>query len=137
MKPRWPEPAAGDIVWWHFPDCVKPRAKPRPALVLRVIENPGGPVTVQVAYGTSRRTITLYRGEFAILRSGGEAAFLSAGLSMDTKFDLSQLAALPYNSDWFSVPPAAPCGQTPKLGSLHPSLVHSLAAAYRGTLEER
>ena len=135
MTPQWPDPSAGDIVWCHFPDRLKPYTKPRPALVLRVIENPGGPVTVQVAYGTSKRTTTLYRGEFAILRRGGEAVFLSAGLSMDTKFYLRQMAALPYNSDWFSVPPAAPCGQTPKLGFLHPSLVHSLAAAYRATHE--
>jgi len=32
---------------------------------------------------------------------------------------------------WFSVPPAAPHGQSPKLGTLHPSLVRALEAAYR------
>src|SRR5438552_15699800 len=31
----------------------------------------------------------------------------------------------------FSVPPAAPHGQSPKLGTLHPSLVRALEAAYR------
>lgn len=30
---------------------------------------------------------------------------------------------LPYTSEWFSVPPHAPHGQTPKLGILHPSLM--------------
>jgi len=38
---------------------------------------------------------------------------------------------LPYTTEWFSVPPAAPHGQTPKLGMLHPSLVHAVQAAYR------
>lgn len=33
---------------------------------------------------------------------------------------------LPLTTDCFSVPPAAPHGQTPKLGTLHPSLVRAV-----------
>ena len=86
--------------------------------------------TVRVCYGTSQRTTKLYRGEFSILRDRNPAAFESAGLSYDTKFNLGKLVDLPHLSDWFSVPPAAPHGQRPKLGMLHPSLIRALQAAY-------
>ena len=58
-----------------------------------------------------------------------------AGLSYDTKFDLKRAVDLPYTSEWFAVPPAAPHGQTPKLGILHPSLMLALQAAYRAATE--
>lgn len=86
---------------------------------------------MRVAYGTSQRTITLYRGEFAILRERNAAAYETAGLSHDTKFDLKQAVDLPYTTKWFSVPPAAPHGHTPMLGTLHPSLVRAVEAAFR------
>lgn len=127
----WPEPTAGDIVWCHFPSDIHPKAKPRPALVLMVFDDQEPEFFVQVAYGTSQRTTTLYQGEFAILKAKHPAAYASAGLSHDTKFDLSSLITLPFNSDWFSVSPAAPHGQNPKLGVLHPSLVRTAAAAHR------
>lgn len=85
---------------------------------------------VRVAYGTSQRTTTLHRGEFAILRDRNRVAYEAAGLSYDTKFDLKQSLDLPFTTEWFSVPPAAPHGQTPKLGILHPSLVHAVQAAF-------
>jgi hypothetical protein len=78
-----------------------------------------------------QRTTTLHRREFSILRSRNPAADQAAGLSYDTKFDLKQTIDLPYTTKWFSVPPAAPHGQSPKLGTLHPSLVLALEAAYR------
>lgn len=52
----------------------------------------------------------------------------------DTKFDLRQALDLPYTTEWFSVPPTAPHGQTPKLGTLHPSLVRAVQAAFRATM---
>lgn len=61
------------------------------------------------------------------------AAYEAAGLSYDTKFDLKQTVDLPYSTEWFSVPPGAPYGQSPKLGILHPSLVRAVDAAYRAT----
>ncbi len=87
--------------------------------------------TVRVAYGTSQRTTALRRGEFSILRGLDPAAYAAAGPSHDTKVDLKQALDLPYCTEWFSVPPAAPHGQTPKLGTLHPSLVRAVQAAFR------
>lgn len=126
----WPEPAAGDIVWCHFPDGIRPRPKARPGLILAVFGD-CAPYTVRVAYGTSQRTTTLYRGEFAIRRVANPAAFAAANLSFDTKFDLRRCVDLPFTSEWFQVPPAAPHGQVPRLGTLHPSLVRAVQAAYR------
>lgn len=129
MRQWWGEPAAGDIVWCHFPDSIHPRPKPRPALILVVFDDDAPQFTVRVAYGTSQRVTTLYRGEFSILRERNPAAYAVAGLSYDTKFNLRQALDLPYDTDWFSVPPAAPHGQTPKLGMLHPSLMRTVQAA--------
>lgn len=129
--PWWAEPTAGEIVWCHFPDTVSPRPKPRPALVLAVFDDDAPQFTVRVVYGTSQRTTTLLRGEFSILRERNPVAFAAAGLSFDTKFDLRKCVDLPYSTDWFSVPPAAPHGQNPKLGTLHPSLVRAVEAAFK------
>lgn len=129
--PGWyPPPSPGDIVWCRFPqgELPAPGPKARPALVLRVGETAGKPV-VEVAYGTSQKVDTLYAGEFAIGPSDG-SAYASAGLSRPTKFDLRRTSELDYNEIWFAVPPGAPCGQTPKLGLLHPSLVRRAKAAY-------
>ena len=131
MNRLWAEPTAGEIVWGHFPDNVSPRPKPRPALILAVFDDAAPQFDVRVAYGTSKRTTTLQQGEFAILRDRNPAAFAAAGLSFDTKFDLKQTLDLPYTTEWFSVPAAAPHGQTPKLGTLHPSLVRAVQAAFR------
>jgi len=131
----WAEPAAGEIVWCHFPDDIHLRPKPRPALVLVVFDDGAPQFTVRVAYGTSQRNTRLRRGEFSILHERNAAAYAAAGLSYDTKFDLKQVLDLPYNTEWFSVPPAAPHGQTPKLGVLHPSLVRAVQAAFRAAAE--
>jgi hypothetical protein len=129
----WGEPTAGEIVWCHFQDNINPRPKPRPALVLNVFDDDAPEFSLEVAYGTSQRTTTLHRGEFAILRDRNPAAYASAGLSYDTKFNLRQTVVLPFNTDWFSVPPAAPHGQKPMLGTLHPSLMRAVEAAFRAT----
>lgn len=127
----WPESTAGDIVWCHFPDNINPRPKPGPALIFAVFDDDAPEFMVQVAYGTSQRTTTLYRGEFAILCDKNQAAYEEANLSFDTKFNLRQILELPFSTDWFSVPPATPHGQIPKLGTLHPSMVRAVQAAYR------
>jgi len=130
--PQWrAEPTVGDIVWCHFPDSIRPHPKPRPALILVILDGEPEQVFVRVAYGTSQRVTTLYRGEFVILQAQNPAAYKTAGLSYDTKFDLKQQIDLPYTTDWFSVPPAAPYGQTPQLGLLHPSLMRTAEAAFR------
>ncbi len=130
----WAEPTAGEIVWCHFPDGISPRAKPRPALIMTVYDDQAPHFEVRVAYGTSQRTSTLHSGEFTISNTNNRAAYEMAGLSFDTKFDLKHAVDLPYTSQWFAVPPAAPHGQTPKLGTLHPSLMLALQAAYRAAI---
>ena len=127
----WDEPTAGEIVWCHFPDNVQPRPKPRPALVVTVYDEAAPQFEVEVAYGTSQRTTDLHSGEFAILKIRNPAAYRAAGLSYDTKFDMKRTVILPYNADWFSVPSGAPHGQRPTLGTLHPSLVRAVEAAYQ------
>jgi hypothetical protein len=93
-------------------------------------EDDQGMIFVCVAYGTSQKTDRLYSGEFKISKSEHPAAYASAGLSYDTKFDLKNILELPFNDAYFSVPPHAPHGQTPKLGTLHPSRVQIAASAY-------
>jgi len=127
----WPEPAAGEIVWCHFPDDIHPRPKPRPALILVVFDDTAPQFTVRVAYGTSQKVTSLHSGEFAILRDRNPAAFLAAGLSYDTNFNLGRALDLPFSTKWFSVPPGAPHGQVPRLGILHPSLVKAVQATFR------
>lgn len=100
-------------------------------MILAVFDDDAPRFEVRVCYGTSQRTTALYRGEFAILRDRNLAAYEVAGLSFDTKFDLKKALDLPYTTEWFSVPPAAPHGQLPKLGTLHPSLVRAVQAASR------
>jgi len=129
----WAEPVAGDIVWCHFPDQITPRPKPRPALILTVFDDLAPQLEVRVVYGTSRRVTELHRGEFSIIRLRNPTAYEAAGLSYDTKFDLGKTLDLPFSSEWFSVPPAAPYGQIPKLGVLHPSLVPAVQAAFHAT----
>ena len=83
-----------------------------------------------VAYGTSQKTDRLYSGEFGITKSKHPAAYIGAGLSYDTKFELRNVLELPFNDAYFSVPPHAPHGQIPKLGTLHPSMVRIAATAF-------
>ena len=126
----WPEPTAGDIVWCHFPDNIHPKPQPRPALIISTKEDDEGMIFVSVAYGTSQKTDRLYSAEFRISKSEHPTAYTSAGLSYDTKFDLRKVLELAFNDDYFSVPPHAPHGQVPKLGSLHPSMVWIAAATF-------
>lgn len=129
----WAPPTPGDIVWCRFPNLPgrSPGPKPRPALVCDVTEHEDG-VAVTVAYGISQGLQRLHRGEFAITRQSNPAAYGSAGLSFDTKFDLRQLVALPWNEEFFAVPAWAPHGQHPRLGSLHASMMRAAVAAYQG-----
>ena len=131
----FPLPAPGDIVYCRFPQGLgKPGPKPRPGLVTGIAEFADGTPAVVVAYGTSEKTAQLHSGEFLIAPRDG-AAFRVSGLSFPTKFDLGKRVALPFNDEWFRVPPAPLFGQTPKLGTLHPSLVRALEAAWRAVAQ--
>lgn len=128
----WKQPVAGDFVWCFFPqdDQLEPGPKPRPGLILKVRSVLGTEYqfAVEVAYGTSQKVDSLYRGEFLIDRADGDA-FLLSGLSYPTKFNVARVAELPYNNQWFTVPPQPRYGQIPKLGTLHASLMLRLKAA--------
>ena len=129
----WPTPSPGDIVWCHFPFLPgsAPGPKPRPGLVVgvRVLEDG---VALMVAYGTSKRTRAIRSGEFLIAKDLHPVAFKQAGLGYDTKFDLNQVVELPWSERYFKVPPnpGPTFGQTPKLGSLHASMMKALLAAH-------
>lgn len=130
---KWPAPSPGDIVWCHFPflPAAEPGPKPRPALVVGVRMFEDG-VSIQVAYGTTQRTTSLRSGEFLISKHHHPVAFKQAGLAFDTKFDLNKITELPWSERYFKPPPAPnpAWGQTPKMGSLHASLLKALIAAH-------
>lgn len=131
MARGWSPPVVGDILWCQFPELpeVDPGPKPRPALVVQVTVKEDGAV-VAVVYGTSQRLDRLLSGEFAIRKAQNPAAFTLAGLSFDTKFNFRQIVELPWTAAFFKVPPKASHGQSPKLGTLHPSMMQTARAAY-------
>jgi hypothetical protein len=114
----WPLPEIGDIIWCRFPQRPRdlPGPKSRPALVLAVSDDDS---VIKVAYGTSQHLNRMLSGEFAIRKQDNPSAYLLAGLSYDTKFDLRNIANIPWNNDFFEVPHMAPHGNNPKLGTLH------------------
>ena len=135
---NWTQPAPGDIVWCLFPfaSSRNPGPKPRPALVCDVIEREDG-VAVTVVYGTSKKVQELHLGEFAITAMGNTAAYKSAGLCYDTKFDFNRRIDVIWNQHFFAVPPRAAHGQHPKLGELHPSVMRAAQAACQAALGNR
>ena len=98
--------------------------------MLIVTEHEDG-IAVSVAYGTSQKLDRLVVGEFLLRKADNAAAFQLAGLSHDTKFDLGKTVELPWNETFFAVAPEARFGQTPKLGSLHASMMKAVAGAAR------
>jgi len=131
MQGRWKPPSAGDLVWCWFPEwpASTPGPKARSGLVAAVETREDG-VVVHVVHGTSKRVNQLRAGEFAILKTNSPDAFALAGLALDTKFDFKAVVALPWTEQFFKVPPRAPQGQTPWLGTLHPSLMRVAKAAF-------
>ena len=132
---RWHEPDAGDIVWCRLPDLIHAQHNPSPALVIDVQMDNADLIFVSVAYGTSQKLNRIYSGEFQITQIDNPAAYAIARLSFDTKFDLRTILSLPFNQEWFSVPPHAPHGQNPKLGTLHPSMVKVASTAYKAATQ--
>ena len=110
-------PCLGDILWCFFPEIMgNLRPKPRPAIVIGVSKSKH---QVQVAFGTSRKIDKLYCSEFLIAKSDGEEPFKMSGLSYDTKFDLSKVSILPFNTEYFSKAPRKNNVPFTKLGSVH------------------
>lgn len=129
-EPRWGKPSAGEILWCAFPinKGLLLGSKHRPALAITVDDAEAPLYRVLAAYGTSQHVEELYSGEFSISPADA-GAYQLAGLSYPTKFNLRERVLLPFNSDWFAVPPGAPHGQLPRLGTLHPSLLGRFRAA--------
>lgn len=86
---------------------------------------------VSVVYGTSKKLDHMRPGEISITRAQNPAAFALAGLAYDTKFDLGAMLDLPWNDRYFKVPPRSPHGNSPKLGTLHATVMKSFALAYK------
>lgn len=135
MNQRWPLPAPGDVVWCLFPELPgsDPGPKPRPALVLSVDSREEGDA-VRVVYGTSKKLDRLKTGEVAITLAQYPAAYALAGLAYDTKFDFKAIVELPWSDRYFKVPPRNRHGNTPKLGTLHATVLRVVEAAYRAVM---
>ncbi len=135
MSQALPLPAPGDIVWCLFPEVpnIDPGPKPRPAIVLSVEHRDDG-AQVSVVYGTSRNLTRLKSGEVAITKTKNPAAYALAGLAYDTKFDFKVIIDLPWSDRYFKAPPRGLHGNTPKLGTLHATILRAVEAAYRATL---
>lgn len=135
MTQNWILPAPGDIVWCLFPEVpdIEPGPKPRPALVVSVESRDGGDL-VRVAYGTSQNVTRLKTGEVAITQAKHSAAYALGGLAHDTKFDFKVIVDLPWSDRYFKVPLRNRHGNTPKIGTLHATIIHAVEAAYRAAM---
>ena len=124
--------APGDIVRCLFQEVpnIEPGPKPRPAIVLSV-ELFDDSDQVSVVYGTSQHLMRLKTGEVAITQAKNPAAFKLAGLAYDTKFDFKVIVDLPWSDRYFKVPARNPHGNTPKLGTLHATILRAVETAYR------
>lgn len=132
MKSPWARPAPGDIVWCMFPHLpgMEPGPKPRPALVVSVESRDDGDA-VHVVYGTSQNVTKLKTGEVVIAKDKHPAAYALAGLAYDTKFDFKVTVALPWSDRYFKVPPRNRHGNSPKIGTLHATVLRAVETAYR------
>ena len=133
---KWKLPAPGDIVWCLFPEVpdIEPGPKPQPALVMRVERRQDGDL-VSLVYGTSKNLTRLRSGEVAITQSKNPAAYALAGLAYDTKFNFKVIVELPWTDRYFKVPTRNLHGNTPKIGTLHATILHSVEVAYRAASE--
>lgn len=108
----------------------KPGPKPRPAIVRMVfINTQTSRASIEVAFGTSKKTGKLYRGEFFV---GSPSGMTSAGLDLPMKFDLGRIVRLPWAGHYFSVKPG---NIRLVMGSLHPTDVLALREAAK-TLQQ-
>ena len=109
---------------------MEPGPKPRPALVVSVEKREDGDL-VRVVYGTSQNLTRLKTGEVAITQTNHPAAYALAGLAYDTKFDFKVIVELAWSDRYFKVPPRSPHGDTPRLGTLHATVLRAVEVADR------
>lgn len=123
-----PLPAVGSIVWVKFPYTVgQPGPYARPAIVKEV-----SPAyhRVKLVFGTSQKTENLYPTEFVVKKTDPD--FLQTGLSYDTKFDVSRIANVPYDDEWFEIHsprPGKPRFTSPIIGQLPASYIPAIQLA--------
>ena len=117
-------PRPGDVVCCHFPLREmpgRPGPKPRPAIVRATfLDRRTNRSSVEVAFGTSKKTSRRFKGEFLIASPSGMQA---AGLDFPTKFDLARTVRLPWAREFFLVKPGK---SHLVMGALHPSDVINL-----------
>ncbi|MDB5969351.1 MAG: hypothetical protein JWQ90_1801 [Hydrocarboniphaga sp.] len=131
--PNFALPEAGDVVLCRFPENIAPGVpgpKARPGIVIETFEHskPGAAGAARICYGTSVLT-KLYPGEFTIEQKKHPIEYKSAGIRDDTRFNLCNIAKLPYNATWFKIPNFPSFGQKPKLGTIHAQTMPRLMAA--------
>ena len=111
-------PAPYDIVWCRFPahDALgDPGPKPRPAIVLNcALDNDAGEGEVQLVYGTSKLKFDRRPRDFFVTNL---AEMDACGLHLATRFDLDNIAWIPWAKEWFSVIAGY---QSPVIGHLTP-----------------
>jgi hypothetical protein len=118
-----------------FPEVpdIDPGPKPRPALVMGIEAREDG-VLVRVVHGTSQNLSRLKTGEVAITQEKHPAAYALAGLAYDTKFDFKVIVELPWSERYFKVPLRNRHGKTPKIGTLHATVLRAVESAYRAAV---
>jgi hypothetical protein len=99
-------PAPYDIVWCRFPEHVdlgEPGPKPRPAIVLNVAADAeAGESEVQLVYGTGKLKFAKRPRDFFVTNV---AEMDACGLSKATRFDLDNIAWIPWEVHWFDILP--------------------------------
>lgn len=85
---------------------------------------------MDVIYGTSQKTYSLYPTEFVLDPS--EQEFPVSGLSHRTKFDVATRVKLPFDNTWFDVAPGF-SGHIPlpKMGVLHANYMAAVTSAVK------
>lgn len=99
-------PAPYDIIWCRFPvhdDLGNPGPKPRPGLVRNVATTPGGYGEVQIIYGTTNLKMSQRPNDFFVTNA---AEMNSCGLFRATRFDLDNVAWIPWANEWFECLPS-------------------------------
>jgi hypothetical protein len=76
----------------------------------------------------------LKTGQIAITQAKHPAAYALAGLAYDTKFDFKAIIELPWSDRYFKVPLGNRHGNTPKIGTLHATVIRAVEAAYHAAV---
>lgn len=117
-------PAPYAIVWCRFPydkSLGDPGPKPRPGIVLNIaLDEESGEGEVQVIYGTTQLKMMQRMNDFFVTNV---AEMDACGLNKATRFDLDNIAWLPWAEEWFGTLRGH---TTPVIGALSPHNVRLL-----------